>query len=87
MLVLIAALTLFAPSDYLDAPPIISGAEPLEEPGRYRSPRSFDETLDYYQRIFNQAGGVRWRIARRRSARTAARAKAWSGNAAYVPTS
>jgi hypothetical protein len=40
--------------------PLPPGAVALDESGRYRSPRSFDETLDFYQRLFNQ-GGVRWR--------------------------
>jgi len=44
----------------IDAP-IVPGAEPLEEPGRYRSNRSFDDTLDFYQRLFNQTGLVRTR--------------------------
>ncbi len=54
------ALVLGVAPDPLDAP-IMKDAVPLDEPGRFRSPRSFDETLDYYQRVFNQAGGARWR--------------------------
>ncbi len=41
--------------------PIVPGATALAETGRYRSPRSFDDTLDFYQRLFNQTGSVRWR--------------------------
>ena len=34
----------------------------MEEVGRYQSARSYDETIDYYERVFkNTAGGVRWR--------------------------
>jgi hypothetical protein len=55
----LVALTLCA-TEFLEAP-VMKDAVPLDEPGRYRSSRSFDETLDYYQRVFNQAGGVRWR--------------------------
>ncbi|MFC1611954.1 hypothetical protein ACFL6C_13415 [Myxococcota bacterium] len=29
-------------------------------PGRYRSSRSYDETLEYYKRLFRRTGGVRW---------------------------
>src|SRR5262245_6989657 len=58
-LLFFAALPLAA-IEYVDAP-VMKDAQPLSEPGRYRSQRTFDETLDYYQRLFNQAGGVRWR--------------------------
>jgi hypothetical protein len=44
----------------LDAP-IVPGATPLSEPGRYRSPRTFDDTLDFYQRLFKEPGLIRWR--------------------------
>jgi hypothetical protein len=40
--------------------PVASDSRPLEEPGRYRSARSYDETLEYYRRIFRRTGGVRW---------------------------
>ena len=41
--------------------PLVPGAVALEERGRYRSARTFQETLDFYRRLFNQTGGVRWR--------------------------
>ena len=44
-----------------ETPPIIPGAIPLDEPGRYQSPRTYDETLRYYERLFRRTGGVRWR--------------------------
>jgi hypothetical protein len=60
MLIVGALLSLaLSAQEFVDAP-VMKEAVPLEEPGRYRSPRSFDETLDYYQRVF-QGGGVRWR--------------------------
>ncbi len=56
----VLAMSLGAAEAPVDAP-IVPGAVALDEPGRYRVPRSFDETLDFYQRLFNQAGVVRWR--------------------------
>lgn len=41
--------------------PLVPGAIALEERGRYRSVRTYQETLDFYRRLFNQTGGVRWR--------------------------
>jgi hypothetical protein len=41
--------------------PLPAGAAQVDDPGRYRSPRSWEETLDFYRRIFNQTAGVRWR--------------------------
>lgn len=41
--------------------PLPPGASAAGEPGRYRSGRSYDETLDFYRRLFHQTGGVRWR--------------------------
>ena len=61
---LLVALTMVVAAGGADPtlePPIIKDAAPLEEMGRYRSPRTFDETLDFYQRLFNQPGVVRWR--------------------------
>jgi hypothetical protein len=40
--------------------PILPGAISLKEEGRYRSPRSYEDALDYYKRIFRRTGGVRW---------------------------
>lgn len=57
---LLLSLSLSAPDPSLDAP-LVPGAAALKEPGRYRSPRDFDSTLDFYERLFHQAGGVRWR--------------------------
>jgi hypothetical protein len=58
----VAALSLVPVGDggYLDAP-IVTGAKPLDEPGRYESPRTFDDTLTYYKYHFKSRGGVRWR--------------------------
>jgi hypothetical protein len=41
--------------------PITPGAIPLEDRGRYKSPRTYEETLDFYQRTFKQSSGIRWR--------------------------
>ena len=41
--------------------PLVPGSTPLEESGRYQSSRSYEETLDFYKRLFRQTGGVRWR--------------------------
>jgi len=41
--------------------PLVPHAIPLEESGRYQSPRSYDETIEYYQRYFKKIGGVRFR--------------------------
>jgi hypothetical protein len=57
---LLFVASLGAADPALDAP-VVPGATQLEEPGRYRSPRTFDDTLDFYQRLFNQPGVVRWR--------------------------
>ena len=32
----------------------------LDEPGRYRVPRSYEDTLEWYKRNFRTSGGVRW---------------------------
>lgn len=40
--------------------PIVPESQALDEPGRYRSGRSYDESLDYYRRVFRRTGGVRW---------------------------
>ncbi len=40
---------------------VINEAVPLDEPGRYESPRTYDDTLQYYKWHFKSRGGVRWR--------------------------
>jgi len=45
---------------YLDAP-IIPGAQQLSEPGRYESPKTWEDTLTYYKWHFKSRGGVRTR--------------------------
>lgn len=57
---LVLALGLGVAEAPVDAP-LPPGATALDEPGRYRLSRTFDETLDFYQRLFNQPGVVRWR--------------------------
>jgi hypothetical protein len=60
MLLLMASLTGALPELPLDAP-VPAGAAALAEKGRFRSPRTYDETLDYYRRAFAPMGGVKWR--------------------------
>ncbi len=55
----VAALALAA-TDLPPEAPLPKEAVALEEPGRYRTSRSFDETIEYYQREFRRTGGVRW---------------------------
>ncbi|MBI5511475.1 MAG: hypothetical protein HY903_22180 [Deltaproteobacteria bacterium] len=57
---IVAALLLPAAGDPPAEAPLPKEATPLDEPGRYRTSRSFDETLDYYQREFRRVSGVRW---------------------------
>ncbi len=57
LLCLHASLTAELPVDT----PLVPGAYALKESGRYQSTRSYEETLDFYRRLFNQTGGVRWR--------------------------
>ena len=45
----------------MDAPRPQAAVELPQDPGRFRSPYSYDETLDYYQRVFKNTTGVRWR--------------------------
>ncbi|MEK7705520.1 MAG: hypothetical protein AAB426_11220 [Myxococcota bacterium] len=61
----LVALGLFAigavAADLPKEAPIVPQSLALDEPGRYQSSRSYDETLDYYERVFRRTGGVRWR--------------------------
>lgn len=45
----------------MEAPRPQAAVEIPQEPGRYRSPYSYDETIDFYQRVFKNTAGVRWR--------------------------
>ena len=51
---------MIASGTYLDAP-VVPGATALGEPGRYESPRTWDDTLAFYKYYFKREGGVRWR--------------------------
>jgi hypothetical protein len=53
-------LTLIAANDPPEEAPLPPGVVPLEEPGRYRSSRTYDETLDFYERQLRRVGGIRW---------------------------
>ena len=62
MLPLLLALQAPVIGAFPDAkPPIITGAREMEEPGRYRARRPFDDTVEWYKRTFKTLGGVRWR--------------------------
>ena len=54
------ALALGATDARTDAP-IVPGAVELDEPGRYDSPRSYDDTIEYYERYFRGDRQRRWR--------------------------
>jgi hypothetical protein len=42
--------------------PIVTDARALEEPGRYDVPKSFDETVEFYKRVFKHTSSqIRWR--------------------------
>ena len=58
--VFVAALLLPAAADLPPEAPLPKEAVPLEEPGRYRTSRSLDETLNFYQRYFRKTEGVRY---------------------------
>ena len=60
MTLLLLIATLNAPLGSTDAPRV-PGAIAMEDPGRYRSPRGYDDTIEYYKRVFRSQGGVRWR--------------------------
>ncbi|MEE8408791.1 MAG: hypothetical protein V3T05_04225 [Myxococcota bacterium] len=57
---LVATASLILSAELPLEAPIVPEAVPLEETGRYRSSRSYDETVDYYKRVFRRTGGVRW---------------------------
>jgi len=56
---LVAALLVAATDPPAEAP-LPKEAVPLEALGRYHTARSFDETIDFYQREFRRVGGIRW---------------------------
>lgn len=58
--VLTLALTFGAADARTDAP-LVPGAIELEDIGRYESPRSFDDTVKYYERYFRGDRQRRWR--------------------------
>ena len=47
--------------DPVTSAPLVPGATPLEEPGRYESSRNFDDTVQYYYRKFRGTGLARWK--------------------------
>jgi len=47
--------------DPLTNAPLVPGAVPLEESGRYESSRNFDDTVQYYYRKFRGTGLARWK--------------------------
>ena len=59
--VLAAFMSITSGTDPLTEAPLVPGAVALEEPGRYSSARSYDNTLLYYQRYFRSRGGITWR--------------------------
>ncbi len=59
-LILATLISIVAGTDLPGEAPLVPGAIPLEEAGRYSSARSYDDTVSYYQRFFRSTGGVRW---------------------------
>ena len=47
--------------DPLTSAPLVPGAVPLDEQGRYESSRNFDDTVQYYYRKFRGTGLARWK--------------------------
>ena len=45
----------------MDAPRPQAAVEIPQDPGRFRSPYSYDETIEFYERVFKNTTGVRWR--------------------------
>ena len=60
VLLLMLSLTIGNVDPGTDAP-LVPGAIALDETGRYDSPRSYDDTVDYYRRYFRSRGGSKWR--------------------------
>jgi hypothetical protein len=58
--ILSLALTMGAADARTDAP-LVPGAIELDDLGRYDSPRSFDDTVEYYERYFRGDRQRRWR--------------------------
>lgn len=48
-------------SDARTDAPLVPGAVELEDLGRYESPRSYDDTIEYYERYFRGDHHRRWR--------------------------
>lgn len=61
MLGFAALLQVFTAAELPVEAPLPSCAVAMDEPGRYRCGRPYDETLDFYKKTFIQTGGVRWR--------------------------
>jgi hypothetical protein len=55
-----AVSTIAAAAEFPIEAPIVPQAIALAELGRYRSNKSFDETAEFYERLFRRVGGVRW---------------------------
>ena len=59
-LILATLISIVATTDLPDSAPVVPGAIPMDETGRYTSPRNYDDTVNYYHRYFRSKGGVRW---------------------------
>jgi len=57
---IVMALSLNAAPDTATKAPLIPNAVPVQDAGRFTSPRNFDDTVKYYRRYFRAKGGVRW---------------------------
>ena len=59
-IILAMLISIVAATDLRGEAPLVPGAIPMDEAGRYTSPRNYDDTVNYYQRYFRSTGGVRW---------------------------
>tara|TARA_Y100001934_G_C12251355_1_gene725326 strand:- start:253 stop:588 length:336 start_codon:yes stop_codon:yes gene_type:complete len=59
-LIVSALLTITVTTNAPQEAPLIPGAVAMKEPGRYKSIRTYDDTVLYYQRYFRSRGGVSW---------------------------
>ena len=59
-MLLLTLLLTSADEKYLDFP-LVPDSVALEEPGRFESPRTYNQTLHFYKYFVRNESGVRWR--------------------------
>ena len=60
MLVLALLLSFAAEADRVYGAPLVPGAR-KEEEGRYQAMRSYDDALEFYERLFKGNAKIRWK--------------------------